>query len=123
MSNKLQIYLKVISLSGLMAFVILTSCNVRKGIQQLVGQEVQKQLIPSKTIQSQVDICVSAFDDIEEERQSNTKTNFDFSTLLLFSNSIVHAEVKSTITSIAQTSQPFSKVGLYLLFMQLKTHH
>jgi len=106
-----------------MAFVILTSCNVRKGIQQLVGQEIQKQLIPSKTIQSQPEVCISAFDEVEAEAYNNTNTSFDFNTSLLSSTLFIKTEVESTIISFAQTSQATPKLGLYLLFKQLKTHH
>lgn len=105
-----------------MAFVILTSCNVRKGIQQLVGQEVQKQLIPSKSISSQSELCTTAFDEIEAEVKNNSNTT-DFSASFLSLDHILNIELEGIKISIAQTSQAIHKVGLYLLFKQLKTHH
>ena len=50
-----------------MAFIVLTSCNVRKGIQTLIGQEVQKQLLPSKTIQQNSENCLVSFEDVDAE--------------------------------------------------------
>lgn len=122
-NKKWHTYLKVISLSGLMAFIVLTSCNVRKGIQTLIGQEVQKQLLPSKTIQQNSEDCLVSFEDVKSEIKNSTLLKVDFNLIAHKSNNNVNYKAETTPNQLTPITHATYKVALYLLFQQIKTHH
>lgn len=122
-NKKWHTYLKVISLSGLMAFIVLTSCNVRKGIQTLVGQEVQKQLLPSKSVQQSKETCSLTEENFKAQLQVSNHLDFDFDSLHRRAESDVDKISALTVNQLSPLLYSSYKVGLYLLFQQLKIHH
>jgi|SRR5690554_5364641 len=122
-NKKWHTYIKVISLSGLMAFIVLTSCNVRKGIQTLIGQEVQKQLLPSKTIQQNSEDCLVSFEDVEVEVKNSSLLTVDLDLIAHESKSNIKHKAERTLNQLSPTTHATFKVALYLLFQQIKTHH
>ncbi len=106
-----------------MAFIVLTSCNVRKGIQTLIGQEVQKQLLPSKTIQQNSENCLVSFEDVDAEIKNSSLLTVDLNLIAHESKSNIKHKAERTLNQLSPTTHATFKVALYLLFQQIKTHH
>ena len=122
-SNKWHIYIKVTAICGLMAFIMLSSCNVRKGIQALLNQEIQKQLLPSKSIQTTTKDCFISSNNFDSE-VNTTYPHFNFSPF--FQN--ITTQLNKTAETIVKQTANYKyiispKIGLYILFRQIKISH
>lgn len=114
---------KAISLSMLMAFIVLTSCNVRKGIQTLLGNEINKQLLPSKSIQNKSEYCFAAVEAIKTNTKPPSDFQLDVDLTPSFSWQLPLTIANALQVQFSRKNFSTSKIALYLLFKQLKTHH